>query len=415
MGQVRGQDTGQCADCLRWFRGDNCRIERRPQPRQQLETQKRCMLLRPAKRRRMSLANNAPMSLNLALLLDGFRTLPTTEQDKFISELTHLLSKRQLAFLANTVMPRLRMDILTMVPLEISLHILSFLPVKSLCRLARCSRAHRQMVEDSHLWRRLCHVYEFTKPKTGSSFNRSRSFHSSSLTPSGKNSDTASGVAGTTMVLRNRTISLPHLSGNGPVSPADSTDDLPAVTASRSSDYKNLFIAEYTIKRNWSTGQCAHFSIDGPRSAIVTCLQYDDEKLVIATDNASFGLIEVFDSYQGTRLKRLSGHEGGVWALDFIDDVLVSGGCDRDVRVWNIKTGEMLHRMAGHTSTVRCLRMIDETTCVTGSRDNSLRIWDIERGQCLRVMRGHTGSIRCLAVHDTRVVSGSYDNTLRVS
>lgn len=29
----------------------------------------------------------------------------------------------------------------------------------------------------------------------------------------------------------------------------------------------------------------------------------------------------------------------GVWAMVPWDDILVSGGCDRDVRVWNMATG----------------------------------------------------------------------------
>lgn len=52
-----------------------------------------------------------------------------------------------------------------------------------------------------------------------------------------------------------------------------------------------------------------------------------------------YGIIDVYEKSTGQRLQRLCGHEGGVWALDFLDDILVSGGCDRDFRIWSIKTG----------------------------------------------------------------------------
>jgi F-box and WD-40 domain protein CDC4 len=322
---------------------------------------------------------------DMALAL--FDRLTSTQKDRYLSLLVHKLSRRQLALVANSVMPRLRVDILALAPLEISLHILSYLPVHSLCRVASCSRAHWALVQDSQLWRKLCQYHGFQPVDSGKS-SRSASFHQLPRQ----------------LQLRNRTLSLP-------LTPCSSQQD---IGDAMSFDFKRVFIAHYTVRRNWNIGRCTHFSIDGPRAAIVTCLQFDDDQLIIATDNASYGLIELYNTVTGERVRRISGHEGGVWALDFMGNVLVSGGCDRDVRVWDIKTGTMLHRMHGHTSTVRCLKIIDDQICVTGSRDHTLRVWDLQTGECMHVLRGHEGSIRCLAVFGDLVVSGSYDNTLKI-
>ncbi|GAA5849802.1 hypothetical protein JCM8547_000567 [Rhodosporidiobolus lusitaniae] len=95
--------------------------------------------------------------------------------------------------------------------------------------------------------------------------------------------------------------------------------------------------------------------------------------------------------------------------------VVVSGGCDRDVRVWDVETGECLHTLRGHTSTVRCMRILDgRPIAVSGSRDKTVRVWDIERGECLHVLNGHQLSVRCLEVSGNKVVSGSYDATCRL-
>ncbi|GAA5968868.1 hypothetical protein JCM11641_000763 [Rhodosporidiobolus odoratus] len=95
--------------------------------------------------------------------------------------------------------------------------------------------------------------------------------------------------------------------------------------------------------------------------------------------------------------------------------VVVSGGCDRDVRVWEVETGRCLHILQGHTSTVRCMRVLDSRPiAVSGSRDKTLRVWDLEKGTCLHVLNGHSMSVRCIEVHGNKVVSGSYDATCRL-
>lgn len=58
----------------------------------------------------------------------------------------------------------------------------------------------------------------------------------------------------------------------------------------------------------------------------------DDTFIVIGCDN---NCIEVFDAKSGKYVRSLLGHEGGVWALQFIkneisnEHILVTGGCDR--------------------------------------------------------------------------------------
>ncbi|KAG8897119.1 hypothetical protein FRB99_008431 [Tulasnella sp. 403] len=95
--------------------------------------------------------------------------------------------------------------------------------------------------------------------------------------------------------------------------------------------------------------------------------------------------------------------------------LVVSGGCDRDLRVWDVATGYCLHSLKGHTSTVRCLKVLDgRPIAVTGSRDSTLRVWDIQKGRCLHLLSGHTNSVRCLDVAGNIAVSGSYDCTARL-
>ncbi|EIM80293.1 WD40 repeat-like protein [Stereum hirsutum FP-91666 SS1] len=95
--------------------------------------------------------------------------------------------------------------------------------------------------------------------------------------------------------------------------------------------------------------------------------------------------------------------------------LVVSGGCDKMVRVWDLKSGHCIYVLQGHTSTVRCLKVLhNRPIAVTGSRDSTLRVWDVQKGKMIRTLQGHTQSVRALDVCGNKVVSGSYDCTCRL-
>lgn len=101
------------------------------------------------------------------------------------------------------------------------------------------------------------------------------------------------------------------------------------------------------------------------------------------------------------------------WGLT--DTRLVSAGSDRFLRVWNMASGECEHVLRGHTSTIRCVQVLEgRPVAVTGSRDGTLRVWDIAQGHLMHVLAGHQHSVRCLDTAGNRVASGSYDFTCRI-
>ena len=95
--------------------------------------------------------------------------------------------------------------------------------------------------------------------------------------------------------------------------------------------------------------------------------------------------------------------------------IVVSGGCDRDVRVWDLVTGECLFVLSGHRSTVRCLRVLEgRPIAVSGARDGTLRVWNVQTGALIHMLAGHQHSVRCLDVAGNLVASASYDCTCRI-
>ena len=77
--------------------------------------------------------------------------------------------------------------------------------------------------------------------------------------------------------------------------------------------------------------------------------------------------------------------------------------------------GALEQCLEGHTDRVRSLVALADGCVVSGSWDNTLRVWNAATGECERTLEGHTGVVRSLvALADGRVVSGSVDKTLRV-
>lgn len=56
-------------------------------------------------------------------------------------------------------------------------------------------------------------------------------------------------------------------------------------------------------------------------------------------------------------LRTLIGHTGGVWSSQMHANTIISGSTDRTLKVWNADSGQCIHTLYGHTSTVRCMHL----------------------------------------------------------
>lgn len=103
----------------------------------------------------------------------------------------------------------------------------------------------------------------------------------------------------------------------------------------KATSYKSHFKQRYMVETAWRSGGKAIARHITPDQGVVTSLHLTPDYIVIALDNAK---IHVFDA-DGQILRTLTGHVMGVWAMVPWENTLVSGGCDRDVRVWDMETG----------------------------------------------------------------------------
>ncbi|KAL5639390.1 hypothetical protein ACGC1H_006784 [Rhizoctonia solani] len=115
-------------------------------------------------------------------------------------------------------------------------------------------------------------------------------------------------------------------------------------------------------------------------------------------------------------------HDGAIWSVTFSPDdsfVASTGGSGDDtIRLWNSSTGASISApLMGHTDEVLSVAISpDGTNLTSGSRDKTLRVWDLKSKELLRVLEGHTRTVWSVVYSrdGTKLASSSSDGTILV-
>ena len=331
-----------------------------------------------------------------ALILQGLLTMCCFSQLSLLTEqLAHLI----------------RIDPFVVLPREVALKILGYLDATSLCRAAQVSKRWRCLADDNILWRVICEQHIGQKchkcgwglpilerrraarrpksisprpsPSPFSPFSTSQSTTSTSLK---RNAQDSSDIPSSPMKRQRSEGCLPESSSveshnplvdanslpSSLLAPNPSLPQIPSVTR----PWKDVYSERMTIERNWRRGRCTVRTFKGHTNAVM-CLQFSE-----TLSHPAF-------------------------------PVLITGSCDRTIRVWNLESGVELHCLRGHTRAVRALQF-DEVKLITGSMDSTLKVWDWRRGKCIKTLSGHTEGVVCLNFDSNVLASGSVDSTIKV-
>lgn len=428
-----------------------------------------------------NLYSEYPAIMQIPAMCETFDVLPSTVQTYVLWQLLRRCQISTLQFAAEVIAPTLQRDFLADLPLELSLNILKYLDAKSLCRASAVSRTWHKIVDaDDYIWK---HRFERDGFRITERDPEKPDVDEEELTPSRRSSRTSTV---STTARRRGSVHSTRRSGRNPPSTSRMTKRSSSIMIKASPKtpsppkshavkdgpstplYKDLYRKRFTVRNNWMNPNVRprHISFQGHGRNVVTCLQFDSDRVISGSDDST---INIYETRQGRLLHTLQGHDGGVWALQYLDNILVSGSTDRTVRVWDIEKAECTQIFYGHTSTVRCLQIImprlqadgtyfpEEPIIVTGSRDSTLRVWLLpKKGSAkylptppevaneetnnaadaaaspgtpaaaaaaatgsanpyfLRKLTGHSQSVRALSGAGNTLVSGSYDHTVRV-
>ncbi|KAI7968506.1 hypothetical protein EIK77_006525 [Talaromyces pinophilus] len=266
-----------------------------------------------------------------------FSSMGSAQKQKFLVDILNLCDNQQLSFVSSFISPRLRKDPFLSFPNEICLRVsteqlwtcillhthvgwyrysrLSTIQRRLHEPRKRPSDDDRDFVDPFHGGRRLSFMSSISNDYQQQPFQPWRRRKSTSSA-----ADSVSSM------------STDH--------PLESSWPPPSPTSNRKrrvqpSSYRTHFKKKYMVESAWNKGgHCTQKHVT-PDQGVVTSLHLTHKYIVVALDNAK---IHVYDTNGGNQ-KTLEGHVMGVWAMVPWDDLLVSGGCDREVRVWNMATG----------------------------------------------------------------------------
>lgn len=432
--------------------------------------------------------------MSLPSLVEQFGSLPNNLQSHVLFNLLRRSTLPVLQAVNEIIGPALKRDFLSDLPLELAGLICTHLNAQALARSSIVCKKWRRIIDgDGRIWKRRL-IEEHLWIGSGSEAKEVEAIERGELNQDPRQRFIKNWLGGVWDMHYNsqlaakpaaRKLQIVHSSPSAPIenpfamsqkSPLLQKVDLPTskrpsllrppqsrvtpqrpiATAGRRPHYVNpykvVFQQRFTSRKQWFSAEPERSTVIGHGTAVTTCLQFDRDRIVSASDDAD---ISVYDLRNNGAHTQLRGHTGGVWALEYIGDTLVSGSTDRSIRVWDLKTGRCTHVLMGHISTIRCLQIVEPQNVnpdpngepvweppypliVTGSRDTTMRVWKLPKpGQKeylpmipsspdqdntnpeanpfhVRMIPGHHHAIRALAAHGRIAVTGSYDKTGRV-
>jgi WD40 repeat protein len=278
----------------------------------------------------------------------------------------------------------------SVLPPELNLHILTFLNAKDLASVALVNREWHRLASDEALWKGLCD-------------KRWRARNAALLEKESSSLSLAS----------------PH-------SAADDYDecseDNGRAKKRHKRSWKDVFEYRKRLDDDWRTGAYSRVVTLVGHESQVCCCQYDDEKIISGSFDATVKVWDIRNLEEKDEIKAVmalnkedtqNAHRDRVLCLMFKDDILVTGGRDETVKIWDLNVGKCVNTLVGHTDNVWYLQF-DDDKIISGSADKTMCFWDFRSGKCFNTLVGHERGLSCLHFEDDLLMSGSADRTIKL-
>jgi WD40 repeat protein len=124
--------------------------------------------------------------------------------------------------------------------------------------------------------------------------------------------------------------------------------------------------------------------------------------------SSSDGEIKIWDKNYSC-LKTIIDHEGPVFSLIQIANIMASSSGSGEIKLWNLDTMEHIVTLTGHTKCVNFLHDLGNDMLASASDDKTVKIWKIcgNDSNLLTTLDGHEKSVMCITSpennHDERI------------
>jgi F-box and WD-40 domain protein 1/11 len=220
--------------------------------------------------------------------------------------------------------------------------------------------------------------------------------------------------------------------------------------------HKEMVVSHISANGTEEGAAIYHVPVDY-HDASILCLQYD--KTIMVTGSSDHTCI-VWDitGAEYVPIKRLTGHNAGVLDVAIDDNYIISCSKDAKINIWNRRTLELERTLEGHRGPVNAVQLRgdflvsasgdgvaklwtvkdgcwvkdfrsqdrglaavefsdDQNYILAGGNDHVVYKYDCNSGALLQTSVKHGALVRSLFLdaHNNRVVSGSYDQSIRIA
>lgn len=131
------------------------------------------------------------------------------------------------------------------------------------------------------------------------------------------------------------------------------------------------------------------------------------------------GTARLWDMETGRCLHRYIGHSQNIYSIAFDGVRIVTGSLDWTIKVWSPNHDQCVATLNGHTSLVGHLQLLtpyESSTplLVSGGSDGCLRVWDLATYECRHRISAHDNSVSSLQADQQRILSGGSDGRVKL-
>ncbi|KAH3676082.1 hypothetical protein WICMUC_002379 [Wickerhamomyces mucosus] len=312
----------------------------------------------------------------------------------------------QLSFISQEVSSLIKIDFISILPVELGLKILCYLDCASLCNAAQVSKNWKSLADDDRVWHHMCEQHIDRKcPNCGwglplMHMKRAREEPSTSSTTKTLPKPTEltdSEDQDDHQIKRRRLSSNSSTCSSGSI-------------VRKTRPWKFVYSERFQVERNWRKAFYKMKEFRAHSDGLLT-LKYDYKYLFTGSYDTS---VKIWDVSTGELIRTLQSHTKGVKTLVFDEQKLITGSLDSTIKVWNYHSGACISTYRGHTDAVLSVDFYKKSI-VSGSADTTIKIWNVETRTC-HALRGHTEAVNCVKIHpkSSTMLSASDDTTIKM-
>ncbi|EDO32198.1 predicted protein [Nematostella vectensis] len=173
----------------------------------------------------------------------------------------------------------------------------------------------------------------------------------------------------------------------------------------------------------WNIRQCKLLCTLFGHTGSVFCVDLDDAAKRAFTGSAD-RTVRIWDVASGACVGIVYAGLSNASAITSVsyDQDYIAVAAGNLVSLWNLANGTCSHEFKGHKARIESVRLRfmmvngrkESGVIVSAGKDSMIKYWDIERGTCIQTLRSHKDAVNCIHFDDTRIISASYDNRIRI-